>query len=55
MVDFPGDRLPINAGGVDSIRGQGAEIPHALQSKNQTIKQKQYCNKFNKDFKNGSH
>ena len=55
MVDFPGDRLPINAGGVDSIPGQGSEIPHALQSKNQTIKQKQYGNKFNKGFKNGSH
>ena len=27
----------------------------ALQPKNQTIKQKQYCNKFNKDFKNGPH
>ena len=23
--------------------------------KNQNIKQKQYCNKFNKDFKNGAH
>ena len=22
---------------------------------NQNIKQKQYCNKFNKDFKNGPH
>ena len=26
-----------------------------LQPKNQTIKQKQYCNKFNKDFKSGPH
>ena len=24
----------------------------ALAKKTQTIKQKQYCNKFNKDFKN---
>ena len=34
---------------------QGAKIPHASQPKNQNIKQKQYCNKFNKDFKNGPH
>ena len=26
-----------------------------LQPKSQNIKQKQYCNKFNKDFKNGPH
>ena len=47
--------LPSNAGGVGSIPGQGAKIPHALPPKNQNIKQKQYCNKFNKDFKNGPH
>ena len=35
--------------------GQGAEILHTLQSKNQNIKQNKYCNKFNKDFKNGPH
>ena len=29
----------------------GARIPHASQPKNQNIKQKQYCNKFNKDLK----
>ena len=40
-----------NAGGVGSIPGQEAKIPHALQPKSQNIKQKQYCNKFNKDFK----
>ena len=28
-------------------------IPHALQSKNQDIKWKQYYNKFNKDSENG--
>ena len=44
---------PSNAGGVGSIPGWGAKIPHASQPKNQNIKQKQYCNKFNKDFKNG--
>ena len=37
------------------IPGQGAKIPHALGLKNQKIKQKQYCNKFNKDFKNDPH
>ena len=47
--------LPPNAGGAGLIPGQGAKIPHALQPKNQNRKQKQYCNKFNKDFKNGPH
>ena len=37
------------------IPGEGAKIPHASQPENQNIKQKQYCNKFNKDFKNGLH
>ena len=46
---------PSNAGGVGSFPGQGAKIPHALWPKNQNIKQKQYCNKFSKDFKNGPH
>ena len=41
--------LPSNAGGADLIPGQEAKIPHALQPRNQNIKQKQYCNKFNKD------
>ena len=37
-----------------SIPDWGAKIPHASQPKNQNIKkQKKYCNKFNKDFKNG--
>ena len=46
---------PYNSGGAGSIPGQGAKIPHALGLKNQNIKEKQYCNKFNKDFKNGPH
>ena len=33
----------------------GAKIPHVSWPENQNIKQKQYCNKFIKDFKNGSH
>jgi len=32
------------------IPARGTEIPHASGPKNQNIKQKQYCNKFNKDF-----
>ena len=46
---------PSSAGGEGSIPGWGAKIPHALWPKNQNIKQKQYINKFNKDFKNGPH
>ena len=57
--DFPGSPVvktsSSNAGGTGSIPGRGAKIPHALRPKNQNIKQKQYCNKFNKDFKNGPH
>ena len=37
------------------ISGQVAKIPQALWPKSQTIKQKQCCNKFRKDFKNGPH
>ena len=47
--------LPSNAGGPDSIPGWGARASHAYQPKNCDIKQKQYCNKPDKDFKNGSH
>ena len=54
--DFPGSpevkTSPSNAGGVGSIPGRGAKIPHASRPKNQKHKKKkQYCNKFNKDFK----
>ena len=49
------ETLPSNAGGAGSIPGQGARIPHGLRPKGQNIKQKQYCDKFNKDFKNGPH
>ena len=44
--------LPSIEGGAGSIPGQGAKFTHALWSKNQNVKQKQYCNKFNKDYKN---
>ena len=57
--DFPGgpvvETLHSNAGGVGSIPGGETKIPHASRPKNQNIKQKQYGNKFNKDFKNGPH
>ena len=39
-----------NAGDTGSIPGQRAKTPHASWPKNQNIKQKQYCSKFNKDF-----
>ena len=44
--------LPVCAG---LVPGGGAKIPGAFWPKKQNIKQKQYCNKFNKDFKNGPH
>ena len=57
--DFPDGPVvktsPSNAGGVGSIPGRGAKIPHTSGPKNQNRKQKQYCTKFNKDFKNGPH
>ena len=55
--NFPGSSVvkasPSNAGGAGLIPDQAAKIPHALWPKHQSIKQKQYCNKFNKDLKNG--
>ena len=43
------------AGRADSIPVRGAKTPHSSGAKNQNIKQKWYCNKFNKDFRNGPH
>ena len=55
MRHFPGGPVvktsPFNAGGVGWIPGWRAKIPHASWPENQNIKQKQYCNKLNKDFK----
>ena len=42
-----------NAGGAGSIPGHKAKVPHASRAKSQNIKQKRYCNRFNKDFKDG--
>ena len=45
-----------NAGGEGSIRAQGAKISRVLwPKKTHNIKQKQYCNKFNKNLKNDPH
>ena len=49
----PKQTLASNEGGVVLTPGQGARMPHVLQPKTQNIKQKQCCNKFNKDYKNG--
>ena len=58
-MDFPCDPvvkiLPAHAGGAALIPSWETEVPHALWPKNQNIKQKQCCNKINKDFKNGPH
>ena len=54
--DFPGGPVvktsPSNAVGVGLIPGPEAQTSWP---KKQNAKQKQYCNKFSKDFKNGSH
>ena len=54
-LGFPGgavvENLSANAGDTGSSPGLGAKIPHASWTKKQNIKQKQYCNKFNKDLK----
>ena len=59
LRDCPGGPVvrasPSNAGAVGSIPSWSAEHPHASRPKTQNIKQKQCCNKFNKDFKNGPH
>jgi len=39
---------------VQSLVGE-LRSPMPPSQKNQNIKQKQYCNTFNKDFKNGPH
>lgn len=54
--DFPGapviGTLPFKAGGASLILGQVFTFCHpiCLMAKNQSRQQKQYCNKFNKDF-----
>ena len=58
--DFPGSlvlkTLPYNARSVDLIPSWRAKILHTSRPENpENLKQKQYCHKFNKDFKNGLH
>ena len=50
-----GETSPSSTGGASSIPGPGAKSPRASRPKKQNGKQKQHCNKFNKDFKNGPH
>ena len=46
---------PSNAGSVGSVPDLKAKNPHVSWPKNQNIKQKQYCNKFNnKALKSGT-
>ena len=56
--DFPGGpgvkTSPSNAGGAGLIPGWGVKIPLASWPKIQNMKQKKYCNKLDKDFKNSS-
>ena len=57
--DFPGGPVvktsPSNSGAEGSIpvRNLRSHMPGAKKLKN--VKQKQSCNRFNKDFKNGPH
>ena len=46
---------PFNAGSVGSIPDQGTKIPYDSWPKNKNMKQKQYSDKFNKDFLKGPH
>ena len=57
--DFPGSPVvktsSSNSGHEGSIPGWEARILHVSWAKNQNRKQKQYCNRFGRDFKNGPH
>ena len=53
MVQWLRPYLPMQ--GVWVLSPFGAKIPHISRPENQNIKQRQYCNKFIKDFKNDSH
>ena len=45
--------LPSSTGDAGSIPGR--RLKYHTPSRPKDVKQKQYCNKFNKDFKNGPH
>ena len=53
MVQWLRLLLPMQGAQVQSLVGELR--PTCLVAKNQNLKQKQYCNTFNKDFKNGLH
>ena len=57
--DLPGGPVagisPATAGSAFSVPGWEARIPHASWPRDQTTEQRQCCNKFNKDLKNGPH
>ena len=60
LRNFPGGLVgknsPSSAGGVGSIPGWGAKIPHASQPKNQSINDRSnIVTNSIKDFKNGPH
>ena len=52
MVQWLRLSLPMQGVQVQSLVGE-LGIPHDLWPKSQNTEQKQCCNKFNKDFKNG--
>ena len=59
MRDVPGSPLvrlhfPVQEG-AGLTPDREAKVPHISWPKNQNMKQKQYCNKFNKDFLNVPH
>lgn len=57
--DFPDCSLVKTPPSMQEVRVQslslGTKIPYASQPKIQDIRQQQYCNKFNEDFKNDLH
>ena len=52
--DFLGSPVVKTSPSQEGDVGPGTKIPHASRPKSQNIKLKQYCNKFNKDFKKDS-
>lgn len=59
LGDFPGGPVvatsPSNPGYLGLIPSRGARIPQASWTESQDMKEKQCYNKFNADFKNGTH
>lgn len=58
--DFPGSPVvktsPSKAGGVGSTPGRGPKVPHTRTARTTpNTKQKECCNRFNKDFQSSVH